>query len=40
VTFFADNKMFEKTFVFKKNTVSKDKQKDLPIIPKMGILAE
>ena len=40
VTFFAEHKMFEKTFVFKKNTVSKDKQKDLPIIPKMGILAE
>jgi hypothetical protein len=40
VTFFAENKMFEKTFVFKKNSVSEEKQKELPIIPKMGILAE
>ena len=40
VTFFAENKMFEKTFLFKKNSVSEEKQKELPIIPKMGILAE
>ena len=40
VTFFADNKMFEKAFVFKKNSVNEANKKELPIIPKLGILAE
>ncbi|MDN3596112.1 hypothetical protein [Zunongwangia endophytica] len=39
VTFFADNKMFEKTFLLKKNTVSEDRQKEIPLIPKKGVLA-
>ena len=40
VTFFAENKMFEKAFVFKKNSVNEANKKELPIIPKLGILAE
>ena len=40
VTFFSDNKMFEKSFLFKKNSVKEELQKDIPLIPKLGILAE
>ncbi|WBL25872.1 hypothetical protein [Zunongwangia sp. HGR-M22] len=40
ITFFVDNKMFEKTFIFKKNSVKEDLKKEIPLIPKLGILAE
>ncbi len=40
VTFFADNKMFEKSFIFKKNSVKEELQQEIPLIPKLGILAE
>lgn len=40
VTFFEDNKMYEKKFVFRKNTVKEAAVVKLPIIPEKGILAE
>ncbi|WP_373057423.1 hypothetical protein [Zunongwangia sp. H14] len=40
VTFFAENKMYEKKFSFKKNSVSTSRIGDLPVIPKKGILAK
>ncbi|MDT0641985.1 hypothetical protein RM553_03990 [Zunongwangia sp. F363] len=40
VTFFAENKMYEKKFSFKKNSVSLSRIGDLPVIPKKGILAK
>ena len=40
VTFFDDNKMFEKSFIFKKNSVKEELQQEIPLIPKLGILAE
>ncbi|MDT0685295.1 hypothetical protein [Autumnicola psychrophila] len=40
VTFFAENKMFEKKFFFPENSISGDKAGAIPVIPKKGILAE
>lgn len=40
VTFFAENTMFEKSFIFKKNSVKEELQQEIPLIPKLGILAE
>ncbi|MDT0691875.1 hypothetical protein RM549_18935 [Salegentibacter sp. F188] len=40
VTFFADNRMFEKKYFFPKNTISEDKVRFIPVIPKEGVLAE
>ncbi|MDT0676436.1 hypothetical protein [Autumnicola musiva] len=40
VTFFAENKMYEKSFSFKKNSVSEKALDGLPVIPKKGVLAE
>ncbi|MDT0649411.1 hypothetical protein [Autumnicola edwardsiae] len=40
VTFFAENKMFEKKFFFPKNSISEDVVATIPVIPKKGILAE
>lgn len=40
VTYFADDKMYEKTFLFKKNSVNEAALKDLPIIKKQGILVK
>ena len=39
VTFFADNKMYEKTYVFEKNTISEADVKGLPVMTQKGILA-
>lgn len=39
VTFFADNKMYEKKFLFKKNTVSEEARIEIPLHPKKGVLA-
>lgn len=39
VTFFAEGKMFEKKFVFRKNSVRTDSVETIPVIPSEGILA-
>ncbi|WP_372917291.1 hypothetical protein [Salegentibacter sp.] len=38
VTFFAENKMFEKKFIFRKNTINEKALRELPLIPEKGIL--
>lgn len=38
VTFFAENKMFEKKFLFRKNTINEKALRELPLIPEKGIL--
>ena len=40
VTFFADNKLFEKRFIFEKNTVTEANLTTIPLIEKDGILAK
>ena len=40
VTYFADNKLYEKRFVFEKNTVSENRLVPVPIIEKDGILVK
>jgi len=40
VTFFADGKMFEKKYLFRKNTVNEKALREIPIIPNKGVLAE
>lgn len=40
ITFFAKGKMYEKKYLFKKNSVNKNALRDLPIIPEKGVLAE
>jgi hypothetical protein len=40
VTFFEDNRMYEKKFTFRKNTVKEGAAAKLPVIPEKGILAE
>ena len=40
VTFFEGNTLFEKTFLFKENTVREDALKTISEIKKQGILAE
>ncbi|SDR82659.1 hypothetical protein SAMN04487764_0780 [Gillisia sp. Hel1_33_143] len=39
VTFFADNKMFERTYVFEQNTIAEKDVKALPVMIQKGILA-
>ncbi|MGM0931897.1 MAG: hypothetical protein ACQEWD_00470 [Bacteroidota bacterium] len=38
VTFFVENKMFEKKFLFRKNTINDKALRELPLIPEKGIL--
>ena len=38
VTFFAENKMFEKKFFFRKNSINEKALRELPLIPEKGIL--
>lgn len=38
VTFFAENRMFEKKFLFRKNTINEKALRELPLIPEKGIL--
>lgn len=38
VTFFAENRMFEKKFLFRKNTINEKALRQLPLIPEKGIL--
>jgi glucan biosynthesis protein len=40
VTFFAGGKMFEKKFLFRKNSVNEKALREIPIIPNKGVLAE
>ncbi len=40
LTFFAEGKMFEKKFLFRKNTVNENALRELPLIPNKGILAK
>lgn len=40
VTFFADNKLFEKRFVFEKNTINEANLTTIPLIDKDGVLAK
>ena len=39
VTFYADNKLYEKRFVFEKNTVTENNLVNIQLIDKEGILA-
>ena len=39
VTFFQNNKMYEKTFVFKANCIRENARVEIPVIPEKGILA-
>lgn len=40
VTFFAENKLFEKRFLFPKHSISEKHLTNIPIIDKEGILSE
>ncbi|MCK0161335.1 hypothetical protein [Allomuricauda sp. F6463D] len=40
VTFFAENKLFEKRFLFPKNTIAAKNLTPIPIIDKEGVLSE
>lgn len=40
VTFFAEGKMFEKKYLFRKNSVNEQALREIPIIPNKGVLAE
>ena len=39
VTFFQDNKMYDKSFVFEPNTINNLSLKKLPLIKELGLLA-
>lgn len=38
ITFFAEGKMFEKKFLFRKNSINEKALRDLPLIPEKGVL--
>ena len=40
VTYYADNKIYEKRFVFEKNTVNEDSLSEIPLIEKEGVFAK
>ncbi|RIV43933.1 hypothetical protein [Flagellimonas pelagia] len=40
VTFFAENKLFEKRFLFPKHTITEEKLTNIPIMGQEGILSE
>jgi glucan biosynthesis protein len=40
VTFFSEGKMYEKKYVFRKNSVNEKALREIPIIPNKGVLAE
>jgi len=39
VSFFAENKLFDKTFVFEKDTIKEGRLRHIPTLDKKGILA-
>jgi hypothetical protein len=40
VTYFADDCMYEKTFLFRKNSINEAALKNLPVIKKQGVLVK
>lgn len=40
VSYFEDNRMYDKTFTFKKNSISTAALGDVPLLKKQGVLAE
>jgi glucan biosynthesis protein len=40
VTFFAEGKMYERKYLFRKNSVNDKALREIPIIPNKGVLAE
>ncbi len=38
VTFFADDKLYEKKYVFRKNTINENAFQDLPVMDQRGVL--
>lgn len=40
VTYYADNKIYERRFLFEKNTVNESSLLEIPLIEKEGILAQ
>jgi hypothetical protein len=38
VTFFENNKMFDKTYLFRKNTINKDALQPVPLMKARGVL--
>lgn len=40
VSFFAEGKMYEKNYLFRKNSVNEKALREIPIIPEKGVLAE
>lgn len=40
ITYFADDKMYEKTFLFPKDSIKEAALKDLPVIKKRGVLVK
>ncbi|MBQ0735213.1 hypothetical protein [Aquimarina celericrescens] len=40
VTFFAGNKLYEKKYIFRKNTINENAFQDLPVMDQRGILVK
>ncbi len=40
VTFFAENKLFERKFIFKPNSISEENIAELPVLESEGVLAK
>ncbi|WP_109301907.1 hypothetical protein [Aquimarina sp. AU474] len=40
VTFFADGKMYDKKYVFRKNTINENAFQDLPVMDQRGIMVK
>lgn len=40
VTFFANDKLFEKKYIFRKNSISESKLDNIPVLENDGVLAE
>lgn len=40
VTFFEDNKMFDKTYLFRKNTINKNALQPIPLMDAKGVLVK
>ena len=38
VTFFADNKLYEKKYIFRKNSINENAFQDLPVMDQRGVL--
>ena len=40
VTFFAEGKMYEKKYVFRKNTINENALRDIPLMDVKGVLVK